>query len=208
MTKNTHNLLVIALCAVVNFVFSSVYSQDLRNRCGDVFLKEKYPTDSFSVREKVYNFDQTKIIFTLLQYKYHNKNSDFCQIWVEQRQGKKVLKSYFLGENGGESGVQLPIVQPLKDYFILNKASEFTGTFYVINREGTWIEIPGAGLYSNTDQTSLFSFVPVECGGCPIGRFNLKTQQLFTKDWDGEGPAWEEGNLMNLFEKGQWLKYY
>lgn len=206
MTKYTQNWLAIALCAVINFVFSSASSQDLRNRCGDVFVKENYPTDSFSIQEKVYSFHQTKIIFTLLQYKYHNGNSDFCQIWVQQRKGKKVLKSYFLGENGDESGVQLPAVQPFKDYFILNQAGEFTGTFYVINRKGTWFEIPGSGLFSNTAQTTLFTYVPAECGGCPIGRFDLKTGQLFTKNWDGDGRPWEEGDLMNLFEKGEWVR--
>lgn len=206
MTKYTHNQLTIVLFAAVNFVFSSVYSQDLRNRCGNIFLKEKYPTDSFSIQEKVYNFHQTKIIFTLLKYKYHTEYSDFCQIWIEQRKGKKVLKSYFLGEDDGESGVQLPAVQPFKDYFILNKAGEFTGTFYVLNRKGTWFEIPGSGLFLNTAQTTLFTYVPVECGGCPIGRFDLKTGQLFTKNWDGEGRPWEEGDLMNLFEKGEWMK--
>lgn len=204
----TMKIIYSILCTLLLHLSAS--SQDLRNRCGDVFLKEKYPTDSFRVQEKVYNFHQTQIIFTLLQYKYHNGNSDFCQIWVQQRKGKKVLKSYFLGENDGESGVQLPAVQPFKGYFILNKAGEFTGTFYLINRKGNWIEIPGAALLSNSEKTTLFTYVPVECGGCTIGRFDLKTQQLTTKDWDGEGRAWEEVTdmdiLLDLFEKGELLK--
>lgn len=106
-----------------------LYAQDKRNRCGEVFRKEKYPPDSFSIKERIYDLGCTKIIITFLHHDYLGKDSDFCQIWFEQRRDKKIIKSKYWGFEESENGIQLPQKQPLNDYFMINDASEFTGIF-------------------------------------------------------------------------------
>jgi hypothetical protein len=105
----------------------------------------------------------------------------------------------------------LPIKQPLNDYFIMNNAREFTGIFYLITKNGVWYEVPGGEIYLNANKSLLFTYVPVECGGCKIGRFDLKSKKMFTKLWNGEGTAWSEikdkSSLIDLFENGEWLKW-
>lgn len=174
-------------------------------------MKEKYPADSFSIKERIYSLGSTNIVFTFLHHDYLGKDNKFCQIWIDQRKGRKIIKSIYWGYEEGENGILLPRKQLLNDYFIINDADEFTGVFYLISKKGVWYEIPGGEIYLNANKSLLFTYVPGECGGCKIGRFDLKSKKMFTKIWDGEGPAWSEikdkSSLINLLENGEWLKW-
>lgn len=186
-------------------------AQGIPNRCGAVFNKANYPRDSFSVKEQIYTLGSTKIVLTILHHDYLEKDKAFSQIWIAQSKDKKILKSKYLGYEGDESGIQVPNKQPLADYFIVNAAGEFSGMFYLISSNGAWYEIPGGSLYLNTNKSRLFTYVPAECGGCKIARFDLKSKKMFTKLWDSEGTAWEEikpkSSLINVFENSKWLKW-
>lgn len=194
--------------------YSTSSAQDMTNRCGERFVSEKYPTDSFSVKELKYDHGDTEIIFTLLHHNYPLQDDNgygSFQIWIEQRKNNEVLKSEYWGFEEGENGYQLPATQLLNDYFIVNRSREFTGTFYLISKEGNWHKIPGAEAYWSKDKSRVYTFVPVECGGCDIAKFDPATGQLSKKLWDGHGAAWEEikdrSGLVNLFENGEWIKW-
>ncbi len=199
------------LCLLFFMSCSAVYNQDFNNRCGAIFNLEQYPADSFSAKKERYSLGRTEIVFTKLHHDYFEEDDGFFQIWVEQTENGKVLKSEYWGFEEGENGYQLPLLQPIKDYFIINKSGEFSGNFYLISDNGIWHKIPGNEIYLSRDKTTLYTFVPVECGGCQIGRFDLKSNQLITKLWDGQGVAWEEikthSELVNVFEDGEWIKW-
>lgn len=196
----------------MGFIFSiHGYSQNVSNRCGEIFTSEKYPADSFSTRELTHDLGNTQIIFTLVHHDYLGVNNGFYQIWVEQRKDDEVIRGEYWGFEEGENGYQFPNNQLFKNYFIVNRSREFTGVFYLINSEGIWFKIPGGELYTNEGKSILFTHVPVECGGCQIGLFDLKSRQLTTKLWDGNGVAWDEigdtSGAKNIFETGEWIKW-
>lgn len=194
------------------FVFNAVfYAQDYRNRCGNVFKKAKYPSDSFSIKKRIFELGKTKIIFTLVHHDYLKKDNELCQIWFEQKQKDKILRSQYWGYEEGENFLAIPIRQPLSNYFILNDANEFTGVYYVITQSGKWYEIPGSQIYLSKNKSLLFTNVPNECGGCLIGRFDLNSKKLITKLWNGDGIAWDEikdkASRINIFENCEFLKW-
>lgn len=186
---------LIVFCALLTPVLQA---QDTRNRCGDVFDGTKYPSDSFSVRERVYPLGNTSIVIYSLRHDYF-KQGNFIQVWFEQRKDGKTWKSKYWGYPEGENDLNLLNEQPLNDYYIINDARETTGIFYVISKTGVWYELPGGYIALNEKKSMLFTYVPVECGGCLIGRFNLKSQKLSTKLWDGYGTTWRKnGNQSNF----------
>ena len=205
--NNMKNLII-----VFSLAFSiPCFSQDLRNRCGDVFKRSKYPADSFIIRTRNYPLGNTTIILTFVRPKYLQDDPNFFQTWLEQRENGKLLKSISLIEYSSESGIQLPIKQPLQDFFIINDASEFTGTFYLLHKTGVWYKVPGLWMKINKAKTQLFTYVPGECGGCPIGKFDVALSKLTTKLWDGMGTAWKEADekleLFDPFKDGEWLQW-
>lgn len=185
------------------------------NRCGDVFDRHMYPADSFSVRRMAHKLGGTEVYITLLRYPANGQQTGYAedQVWVEQRRGKTILKSVYLGGiSSGESGVLLPLKQPLNDFFMVQDASEFTGTYYLIHKSGIWYELPGATLLSNQEKTVFYTTVPEECGGCTVSKFVRSSRKVATKISNGKQDAWAElkdtnTEFVNFFKNGTWVKW-
>lgn len=200
------NLLLLFLSLIALPLFAQ--GLNFWNRCGDTFDQRFYPTDSFAVKRQSIAFGHTQIVITVLHYNFQEED----QVWIAQRRKKRILHSKYLGGiSSGENGVTLPDKQILEDFFIIKYASEFTGIYFLISKTGSWYEIPGGGIILNKELNTLYTYVPVECGGCQIGKFSLATRKIITKPWDGQGVAWAEikepGLHANLFAHSIWIKW-
>jgi len=202
----------IIIAALLIHICTSLSAQYQPNRCGENFDRSKYPADSFSIRKMEYKTGSSKIVIHLLHYDYLGKDSEFFQMWIEQRKNKEVLRARYWGDfvlDG--NGFQLPAEQPVKDYFIILKANEFSGTVYLISEEGIWYQVPGHFAQLDTKAQVLYTFNPQECGECKIGKFVFETKKLTTKTWNGEGDPWpgikRNKNLTNVFSNGKWITW-
>ena len=199
--------LCLLLCSMLTSPISG-QGTNFWNRCGDKFDQTRYPVDSFAVQTQAFSFGETKIILTILQYKFESAD----QVWIEQRRGRKLLKSKYLGDiSSGESGVAIPKQQPFKELWMFRDDSEFTGIYYLITNDGVWYEIPGGSIMYDKTSRTLFTDAPPECGGCTIGKFSLQSHSLKTKVSKGEEPAWKEvgksTNLQYLFREVEWVHW-
>lgn len=210
MTKNMDRKIKMSLFLAFALSFSGQgFAQDFRNRCGDLFDQHKYSVDSFSVKRSTYIIGHAEIVLTALIYDIPQGFYPRFQLWLELRRAGRVVNSKFLGGSEGENGCGLLANQPLKDFFILYQASEFTGIYHLISREGVWYEMPGSGIIMNKEKNKLYTYVPVECGGCEIGKFSVHSRKLATKYWNGKGVAWREvknkADFLNLSEDVEWI---
>lgn len=138
------------------------------------FDPAKYPADSFAVRTHTYALGNSRIDLHVLHPKI-SIGEDY--VWLTQYGGHGCPNARFVGVLGTESDVAVVEKEPLPGYFLVYTAWEFTGTLHLIDARGAWYEMPGGEmLYDSTNQM-LYSLVPQECGGCPIGTFNLKTRR-------------------------------
>ncbi|MBK8196523.1 MAG: hypothetical protein IPK76_26240 [Lewinellaceae bacterium] len=184
---------------------------DFWNRCGNVFDRNKYPADSFEVRETVYELEDTRIILTILHAVFSLEETE-DQTWIEQRKDDWLLGSRYLGfVSMSEGGVALPERQLLQDFFIIKSSGEFTGAYYLISMEGDWYEIPGNELFMDKAGKMLYTYVPYECGGCAIGKFDVAGRELTTKFSGGGDDAWPEvkdrKDYVSLFWDCTWVKW-
>lgn len=203
-------VLFLIICSVP-FGKTSAQKTDFWNRCGEVFEQNMYPADSFEVRKTVYELEDTRIILTILHAVFSTEET-FDQTWIEQRKDDWLLNGRYLGFIGmSEGGVALPERQFLQDFFIIKSSGEFTGTYYLISMEGDWYEIPGNELIMDEAGKMLYTFVPYECGGCTIGKFDVAGRELTTKFSSGGDDAWPEvkdrKDYVSLFQDCTWLKW-
>ncbi|MBL7827558.1 MAG: hypothetical protein JNJ57_13065 [Saprospiraceae bacterium] len=181
---------------------------DFWNRSGDKLDLNKYPPDSFQCRQTTYDLHDTKVLVSILHYDVAGVVED--QVWVEQRKNGQLMKSRYLGSvSTGESGVAIPVKQMFDDYFIIDRAGEFTGIYYLIHPDGRWFELPGNFLTINQDKTALYTFVPEECGGCYAGTFLFDKQLVIKKYATGSSNFLPEGiteaEIGNLFKDKDWI---
>lgn len=204
MIKIAFTLILIAISSC------QAYCQD---RYGDIFDENKFPADSFCVKRITYSLGDTKIILILLHSIYEDEYSESRELlWMEQRRGNILLKCKGLGSISGntESGCSLPRKQILKDFFLINCSGEFSGIFYLITPNGVWYEIPGASISLDKENNTLYTYVPNECGGCTVAKFDLSSRKITKKGSDGLGTTWQEvkdRNLINLVEKSTLISW-
>lgn len=203
-------VLLLIFCSVP-FARISAQKPDFWNRCGEVFEQNMYPADSFEVRKTVYELEETRIILTILHAVFSTEEA-FNQTWIEQRKNDWLLNSRYLGfVDISEGGVALPERQLLRDFFIIKSSGEFTGTYYLISMDGDWFELPGNEIIIDQTGKMLFTYVPGECGGCTIGKFDVTKRELTTKYSAGGDDAWPEvkdrKGYVSLFRDCTWVKW-
>ena len=200
-----------AVLAAIFLAQNTAQAQGLNfwNRCGDTLDINLYPSDSFKVKQLNYAFGPDQVRLYILRYESEYPED---QVWVEHRRAGKLLNSRYLGGiSSGENGVALPAIQSIPGVFALYTAGEFSGTYHLIAETGDWFELPGNSLTYNHSRTALYTFVPHECGGCPIGSFSLQTKTLTTKISTGGTDAWQEeidrNDIGLLFKDATWVKW-
>ena len=170
----------------------------LKPRSGEIFDQSLYPSDSFSVRRIDHPLGETIVSVILLHHDYMGPEyyigdeNIFFQIWLEQRKNGELLHSSYFGFEEGENYYQITTKPIHQDYYLFNSQREFTGTLFLIDKSGTWHKMTGCCFCFDPEAQVIYSFVPEECGGCTIGKFNLNTYEMITKKWDGKGIAWSE----------------
>jgi hypothetical protein len=191
----------------------SAQSYAFWNRCGDTLNTALYPRDSFEVKTIVYPHGATEIALHILHAAFFPEDDQVVdQVWLEQRKGDHLIRSKYLGDiSSGESGVGIPEKQWIAPFFCVYDASEFTGTFHLLHENGAWFELPGGELATDKSGQFLYTFVPAECGGCPVGKMDLKTMQITRKMSDGMSSPWEEfadaEQVMYWFGDAGWVRW-
>ena len=174
------------------------YSPFTRNE----FIADRYSADSFSIKQTTYRMtdyyeQKREITVTLLRHDYkireHNKYSFdvSLQIWIEQRANGDLARSLFMDVTEHYEHSMFVSTQFLPNYFAVLSLSEFTGEHFLLDNSGTWYILPGYLFCFDESEQTVYSFVPEECGGCRIGKFNLITKEMVTKESNGTD-AWSE----------------
>jgi hypothetical protein len=92
------------------------------------------------------------------------------RIWMQRLSDGKVMEKYF-GEMDTERGLYRPILQPLKDIYIIVECGEYLGQVNVITKSGNFITLPGYN-YSLSEPGFIYTKQAGE--KMPIYKYDLK----------------------------------
>jgi hypothetical protein len=188
----------------------------------NAFNADKYPTDSFSIKQTTYRMNdyygqKRDLTFTLLRHDYkireHYKYSFdvSLQIWIEQRANGHMLRSLFMDVTEQYEHSVYVSTRFLPNYFAVLSLGEFTGELFLIDNSGTWYVLPGHLFCFDEKSQIIYSFVPGECGECRIGKFNLTAKEMVTKVNPRSSTAWPEYPRecwsTSIFEDEQMVKW-
>lgn len=112
-----------------------------------------------------------------------SSNGFLCRSWLTVRKGNKVLKQKFyeIEPVGGCSGLFLPSIQPLENYFIISKFGDYEGQTLLIDTIGNLIELTGGSFSVSTDKKHLFSIWYSDLSGITV--FELTQRKpIFSKE--------------------------
>ena len=150
------------------------------------YKKTDYPATKFLITADTSIFGQVQIITTMVTPK-GSSNGFLCRSWLTVRKTNKVLKQKFyeIEPVGGCSGLFLPSIQPLENYFIISKFGDYEGQTLLIDTSGKLIELTGGSFSVSTDKKYLFSLWDSDLSGITV--FDLtKGKPIFSKEIDDD----------------------
>lgn len=190
------------LLLILSLLFSIFFAkgQEVIKSTGDVFNPKLYPKDSFTIADKKFELGKSQIIIHLVQHEYDTDGSTICERWVEQRIRNKIINSKYFSYNEGENNFSFAETQPIAKYFIFSDKREFTGDFYLVKEDGTWITLPGMWIFASQDKLTLYTTTPDECGKCNVAKFDVKLEKTEIRQSEKTEFYWKEVNRKTLID--------
>jgi hypothetical protein len=150
------------------------------------FKKTDYPASKFLLTSDTSKFGEVQIITTMVTPKGGSRGF-LCRSWLTIRGRNKVLKQKFyqIEPVGGCSGLFVPSVQPLDNYFIISKFGDYEGETLLVDTTGKLIELTGGSFSVSPDKKYLFAIWNSDLSGITI--FDLtKRKTILSKEIEGD----------------------